>query len=109
MCAKVEEVCEVAMSAVDEKNMCVVIGLQTTGAATLDQAIENGCDLSVGLDSPVSVAEAILLRVVNTLRHKDLRGDHAAHVALADQLESEVLELGLPPSVLDDVIDRLGK
>lgn len=88
---------------------CVVIGLQTTGEATLKEAID-GAEISYesGTEDLPSVAETLMLRVCKLVDHPDYLGPREPRQALCERLRQQVLDLKLPPNVLDDVIDRCG-
>jgi hypothetical protein len=107
MCAKVEDVAAMATLAVENKK-CVVIGMQSTGEASLDQAIVDGhVSINSGTDDLPSVAESHMLKAIALLKHPEFPQDEASRRS-QEILVGRAKAICLPPNALDDLIDRCG-
>lgn len=101
MATKVDELVTIAKEAVEKRGMCVVIGLQSTGEASMQRQI----DQSRLKDKFLSTCEDQLRMVIGRLDDfQHVRRSAKDIKALNDELDS----MALPPSALDVIIDRLG-
>ncbi|XP_022100278.1 protein FORGETTER 1-like [Acanthaster planci] len=107
---KVPRIVEEAKKALDE-GYCVVIGLQSTGEASMDSEITKAGSSQSGF---VSVARETLIRFISqhfpTLIISDtgVARDDEWSVTAKTMLLGFAKEIQLPNSPLDDIIDQLG-
>ena len=98
---KTEKLVQIAKKAVEEDNMCVVIGLQTTGEAALNRMMEQG-DGADQLQFFSSCGDQFKTVIEKTSQFLTVNDDRI------EGLHEAVDNMELPPNALDQIIDSLG-
>ena len=101
MATKIDDLVAVAKDAVEEREMCVVIGLQSTGEASMVRQLDQN-RLQAGFLSTCEDQLRIMISKLQEFMHK------RPGVNAIKTLTAELDAMALPPNALDSIIDRLG-